>query len=92
MQPGDEVDEIRVLAGDGSRGGRRQVASHRVHVLGASAPAAWMAFVVPRIAVDTSRDPTSHNLWPFELLYSGALSVMAMAALFIARRLARTSH
>ena len=41
--------------------------------LAAVVPVAVMAFVVGRIVVDTSRDPTSHNLWPFEIiLYSGA--------------------
>jgi hypothetical protein len=28
---------------------------------------AALAFVVARIVVDTLRDPTSHNLWPFEI-------------------------
>lgn len=32
----------------------------------AAAPAMVMSFVVLRIVVDTARDPTSRNLWPFE--------------------------
>lgn len=32
-----------------------------------------MAFAALRIFVDTTRDPTSHNLWPFEILMWGAL-------------------
>ena len=35
-----------------------------VLVLAAAVPAAVMA----RVVVDTTRDPTSHNLWPFELV------------------------
>lgn len=31
------------------------------------APVAALGFVVARIVVDTLRDPTSHNLWPFEI-------------------------
>lgn len=31
-------------------------------------PLALVAFVVLRIVVETSRDPTSHNLWSFEIL------------------------
>lgn len=163
MSPGDRVDEVRVLAGDGSRDGNRPVAVLRVRVVGTGAPAvaaaapdwltelrardeaadreararaaatppsapelalfagfmlavlavgcggvaasAWalwrwrggwriaaalpagvMAFVILRIALDTARDPTSHNLWPFEILYAGAPCAVALAALFVARR------
>ncbi len=56
--------------------------------IAAVAPAALMAFVALRIVVDTSRDPTSHNLWPFEILMSGAVAVLAMAVLMVARRIA----
>ncbi len=50
-------------------------------------PAAVMGFVVLRIVVDTVRDPTSHNLWPFEVLIVGSLSLAAMAVLALVRRL-----
>jgi hypothetical protein len=46
-----------------------------------------MAFVVLRIVVDVARDPTSHNLWPFEVLMWGAASVAIVGALALARRL-----
>ncbi len=157
-----EVDEIRILAGDGSRDGTRQVASYPVKVIGgvgtaserARAPwvdelsrreevvrradyekrmrepvtagesllmsgfmlavgalllgglawPAWglwkwhggwrvasaiplllMGFVVLRIVFDTARDPTSHNLWPFEILMWGVPCILIMLALRIAR-------
>jgi len=58
-----------------------------VAVVGGSVPAAVMA----RVQVETSRDPTSHNLWPFELAIAlgvgfacalvGALAGSAAAAL-----------
>jgi hypothetical protein len=35
-----------------------------VLVVAAAVPTAVMA----RVVVDTTRDPTSHNLWPFELV------------------------
>jgi hypothetical protein len=38
--------------------------SRVVLVLAAAVPAAVMA----RVVVDTARDPTSHNLWPFEVV------------------------
>lgn len=47
----------------------------------------WMAFIVLRIIVDGLRDPTSHNMWPFEILYSGFLSSVAVAVLTFLRRL-----
>jgi hypothetical protein len=169
MKPGDEVDEVRINAGDGSRDGTHQVATHRVHLVAGSQPAradaspawvvellqkneaaareayeqsartppstgemalfrgfmlgmlglglfgfaapAWgmwrwqrgwrfaaavpaaaMTFVALRIAFDTARDPTSHNLWPFEILQVGGLSVVVMAALLAARRFSSTSR
>ena len=56
--------------------------------LAALAPGAYMAFVILRIAVGTALDPTSHNLWPFEILIAGALSAIAIGALGLARRFA----
>jgi hypothetical protein len=55
--------------------------------LAAMVPAAVMAFVVLRIVIDTARDPTSHNLWPFEILIWGGASAAAIGALALARRL-----
>jgi hypothetical protein len=43
-------------------------------------------FVVLRIAIDVARDPTSHNLWPFEVLMTGAGCAVAVAALAVSRR------
>jgi hypothetical protein len=54
--------------------------------LAAVVPFAVMALVVGRIVVDTSRDPTSHNLWPFEILYSGAAGLALIVVLALVRR------
>jgi hypothetical protein len=35
--------------------------------------------VVGRVAVETSRDPTSHNLWPFEVIIAGGIGGFAAA-------------
>lgn len=53
----------------------------------AALPLALMAFVVLRIVVDGVRDPTSHNLWPFEIVMWGALSCGVMLLLALAHRL-----
>jgi hypothetical protein len=42
-------------------------------VIGASAPCA----VIARVIYDTSTDPTSHNLWPFEIVIAIALGFVA---------------
>jgi hypothetical protein len=55
--------------------------------IAAAVPAAMMAFVVLRIVFDTFRDPTSHNLWPFEILMFGVASLAIIAALSLVRRL-----
>lgn len=54
--------------------------------LAAAVPAALMGFVVARILVGVLIDPTSHNLWPFEILLAGVPSVVAMGVLLLARR------
>jgi hypothetical protein len=43
---------------------------------------AWAIF----IAWGTTRDPTSHNLWPFELVVWALLSLILFAAFLLARR------
>ena len=164
MKPGEEVDEIRVTAGDGSMDNAPVVATWSEHVVGSSdaanaqaqpawiadmtarakvaqdeayhaqmskpvsagdvalfsgfmlamlalgllgfaapawgircwhggwriaaaVPAAMMTFVVLRIMFGVARDPTSHNLWPFEILQAGALSAVVMVVLLVARKL-----
>ncbi|MDF0676866.1 MAG: hypothetical protein P0120_21400 [Nitrospira sp.] len=60
--------------------------------IAAAVPAAMMAFVVLRIVVDGLRDPTSHNLWPFEILMTGSLSAGIMAILYLAHKLFGEKH
>jgi hypothetical protein len=163
MEPGEQVDEVRITAGDGSDAGTRLIATHRVRITGSDRPAAstsepdwlvtlsaqeerlqredfekrastrlttgetllfggftlavaalgiggvaaplwairrwrggWrvaaavpvvmMGFVVLRIIVDTAGDPTSHNLWPFEILQVGVLSLVVIGVLLAARK------
>lgn len=52
----------------------------------AAVPAVMMGFVVLRLIFDTTRDPTSHNLWPFEILQVGALSIVVIGVLAAARK------
>lgn len=54
--------------------------------MAAAVPAAMMAFVVLRIVVDGLRDPTSHNLLPFEILWAGSVSTVAMIVLYLAHQ------
>jgi hypothetical protein len=55
--------------------------------IAAAVPAVVMAFVVLRILMGTAIDPTSHNLWPFEIVMWGGLSCLAMLVLGIAHKL-----
>lgn len=55
--------------------------------IGAAIPAAVMAFVVLRICIDTARDPTSHNLWPFEIVMWGGLACGCTLLLGLAHKL-----
>lgn len=45
-----------------------------------------MAVVVLRIVVDGFRDPTSHNLFPFEILLAGSASTAVMTVLYFAHK------
>lgn len=58
----------------------------------AALPAAVMAFVVLRIVVGTTIDPTSHNLWPFEIVMWGGLSCAGMLPLGIAHKVLATKQ
>jgi hypothetical protein len=60
--------------------------------IAAIVPVAMMLFVVLRLLTGVARDPTSHNLWPFEILQAGALSVVIMAALLMARKFAHAER
>ena len=52
----------------------------------AALPAAVSGFVALNILFGTMFDPTSHNLWPFEIAMAGGFSLAAMLVLAIARK------
>lgn len=52
----------------------------------AAVPAVMTGFVVLRIIVNTAGDATSHNLWPFEILQVGVLSLVVIGVLLAARK------
>jgi len=58
----------------------------------AAVPLVIMGLVVLRIVVETAADPTSHNLWPFEILMTGAVSVVFMAVIVVARKVSGASR
>lgn len=60
--------------------------------IAAAVPGIMMAFVVLRIAVGVVIDRTSHNLWPFETLMAGAVSIGAIALLVMLRKLTGAGH
>jgi hypothetical protein len=53
----------------------------RVHFIIATTVAALgaPAAVMARVVVDTAQDPTSHNLWPFEVVAAWMVGVFAAA-------------
>jgi hypothetical protein len=55
--------------------------------LAASLCALPLLFTLARIVVDTARDPTSHNLWPFEILMVGGAGLAAFAVVALVKRL-----
>jgi hypothetical protein len=59
---------------------------HGAWRMAAAGPAAMMAFVILRIVIDGFRDPTSHNLLPFEILLAGSASTVMMIVLYLAHK------
>lgn len=55
--------------------------------MAAMVPLAVMAFVVLRLVFGVMIDPTSHNLWPFEIVMAGLLSGAIMLVLVVARKI-----
>jgi hypothetical protein len=51
---------------------RRLSLGMSIGILGTTVPAAVMA----RVIVEVAGDPTSHNLWPFELVIAGVTGVV----------------
>lgn len=52
-------------------------------------PAAVVLFVCLRIVLDTSRDPTSHNLWPLELVIWAGIGLASLGLLALVRAAGR---
>jgi hypothetical protein len=53
--------------------------------VGALVPVPILGFVVLRVLIDGAADPTSHNLWPFEILLWGVPSVLYLGVLWLLR-------
>lgn len=49
-------------------------------------PLVFFAIWLVLFIFDLTRDPTSHNLWPFEMLYWAGLTLAWLFALFVARK------
>jgi len=51
-----------------------------------SVAAGFVLAVLGRVLVETSADPTSHNLWPFEVVIAGGIGLIGgLAGALIAR-------
>ena len=46
-----------------------------------------IVIVAANIVVDVASDPTSHNLWPFEVLMAGVASLILRGCIEIGRRI-----
>lgn len=56
-----------------------------IFIIGASVPAAVLA----RVVVETTKDPTSHNLWPFEVIIAVVVGAVCSSAGVVIGSLAR---
>jgi hypothetical protein len=86
LVPYSQVDLPNALVGPGLlvvafaalvvRSSRTASSWRAIKVLGASVPAA----VIARVIVDAVRDPTSHNLWPFEVVIAVIVGFLCAGA------------
>ena len=58
----------------------RAVGKARILTVILAVGAAVPAPILARIAVDTAKDPTSHNLWPFEFVIAAVIGVLCSSA------------
>jgi uncharacterized membrane protein YfcA len=62
----------------------------RIPVLAVTA--GFVLAVLGRVTVETTRDPTSHNLWPFEVIIAGGIGLAgALVGVGMARLLQRAT-
>lgn len=88
--PGNPAASIWLLLGAlaGVLAGHLLRQKMRVPVLAVTA--GFVLAVLARVAVETARDPTSHNLWPLEVIIAGGIGlVAALIGVAIARLLQR---
>lgn len=66
---------VGILAAAARAFGKARLAAV-IFLVGAAVPAAVMA----RVAVDAANDPTSHNLWPLELIIAAVIGLICSSA------------
>jgi hypothetical protein len=66
---------IGVLAAAACAVGKARILT-AILTVGAAVPTAILA----RVEVETARDPTSHNLWPFEVIIAAVVGVLCSSA------------
>ncbi len=64
---------VLLLIAAAFRGVTRATFLQTLYAVGLAVPAMVMA----RVVVETSRDPTSHNLWPFEIIIATGVGLAA---------------
>jgi hypothetical protein len=58
----------------------RAIGKARILTVILAVGAAVPARILARVAVDTAKDPTSHNLWPFEFIIAAVIGVLCSSA------------
>lgn len=52
--------------------------------------AVFPVVTICRVLIDTAKDPTDHNLWPFELIFAAIVSLVAVVPGLVLGALARS--
>jgi uncharacterized membrane protein YfcA len=65
---------------------------HRMRVPVLAVTAGFVLAVLGRVVVETARDPSTHNLWPFEIVIAGGIGLAAaIVGVGVARLLQRAT-
>ena len=90
--PGNPVASVWLLFGALAGILAGQLLRQRIWVPVLAVTAGFVLAVLGRVEIETARDPTSHNLWPFEVIIAGGIGLAAaLIGVGLARVLQRST-
>jgi uncharacterized membrane protein YfcA len=90
--PGNPAASVWLLLGSLAGLVAGYLLRHKKRIPVLAVTAGFVLAVLGRVGVETTRDPTSHNLWPFEVVIAGSIGLAAaVIGVGVARMLQRVT-